>query len=192
MVTFLLGIRVEGDDVPSQNSHLRRTVMGSRTKDRLGVTSPLLTSASHVVFPIGLCFSIVSWPRSAAMGEDSLALQMLSLSEALPANHPDSSLVWCCLSRALWRCGELELAARSAQESFVLREEILGSAAAETAVARNNLACCFMDLYRPGEALAHLRPQFLQSPSGTSIRDRSPHRAADGREFRFRLFFIST
>ena len=51
----------------------------------------------------------------------------------------------------------MELVARSAQESFVLREEILGSAAAETAVARNNLACCFMDLNRPGEALAHLK-----------------------------------
>ena len=136
----------------------------------------------------------MSWPRSAAMGEDSLALQLLSLSEASPANHPDSSFVWCCLSRALWRCGELELAARSAQESFVLREEILGCAAAETAVARNNLACCFMDLNRPGEALAHLKlaAAILHSPSGTSIRDRSPHRAADGREFRFRLFFITT
>ena len=95
------------------------------------------------------------------MGEDSLALQLLlratTLSEALPANHPDSSLVLCCLSRALWRCGELEVAARSAQESIVFREEILGSAEAETAVARNNLACCFMDLNRPGEALAHLK-----------------------------------
>jgi hypothetical protein len=93
------------------------------------------------------------------LGEDALAAQLLLKAlvptKALPANHPDSSLVWCCLSWALSRCSEHNLAARAALHSLRIRGRTLGRFAVETAVAHNNLACCLLNLQRPRAALAH-------------------------------------
>lgn len=93
------------------------------------------------------------------IGEDIMAAQLLLRAlvptKALPATHPDSSLVWCCLSRALSRCREHNLAARAALLSLRIRGRTLGRFAVETGVAHNNLACCLLNLRRPQAALAH-------------------------------------
>lgn len=96
----------------------------------------------------------------AAVREDDLASQLLwrarRPSDRLPGNHPDTAVVWCSFGRVAYLAGAFDVAARAISRGRHIRERTLGGDTVETATSYNNLACCFVALDRPVEALAYL------------------------------------
>lgn len=123
----------------------------------LGDSDP---SLRHLPPEVGLFFLYELASLHEALREDDLAAQLhwrgRVQADALPPSHPDQAVVWCGLSRVAFHAGHPDVAARALVRVRKIRERTIGGDTMETATTYNNLACCFVQLERILEAIAHL------------------------------------
>jgi len=114
----------------------------------------------HLVSEVNLFFLCELASLHSAIHEDELAAQLFwyarPYSDHMPANHPDTAVVWCGIGRVAFHSKSYDIAARSMARARRIRERTIGEDTVETATSYNNLACCLTALNRPLEAAALL------------------------------------